>query len=71
MNPETLSLQVPNSLEQTDISTMNFSPTHLFGISIIVIVVSHFGAQYLASITPRGYWFWFTILNIAVGLFFI
>ncbi len=36
--------------------------------TVITLVVSHIGANYLKDVTPRGYVFWFTILNIIVGL---
>ena len=33
---------------------MNLDPTHLLWTTIVVLVASHFGAQYLARATPRG-----------------
>ena len=66
MNPDSLNLETATSLPQSDITSMNLSPTHLLWTSAVILIVSHFGAQYLASVSPRGYWFWFTILNLAV-----
>lgn len=45
---------------------VNMDPTHLVWTTILTLVVSHIGAKYLAEMTPRGYWFWFTIINLIV-----
>ncbi len=50
---------------------MNLSPFHLVWTTIATLVVSHFGANYLKDITPRGYLFWFTILNLILGFLFM
>ena len=50
---------------------MNLSPFHLIWTTLATLVLSHFGANYLRSITPRGYWFWFTILNIFFWILFM
>ncbi|MFZ2255401.1 MAG: hypothetical protein WAW59_04610 [Patescibacteria group bacterium] len=50
---------------------MDISPWHLVWTTIVILVVSHLGANYLKDNTPRGYWFWFTIFNIILGLFFM
>ncbi|MDD2693609.1 MAG: hypothetical protein PHY14_01625 [Candidatus Gracilibacteria bacterium] len=47
---------------------MNLSPGHLIWTTIMTLIISHLGANYLKDNTPRGYWFWFTILNIVFGL---
>lgn len=50
---------------------VNMDPTHLVWSTILVLVVSHLGANYLKNNTPRGYMFWFTILNIILGFMFM
>ncbi|MBP9812763.1 hypothetical protein KBC86_05245, partial [Candidatus Gracilibacteria bacterium] len=64
MNPDIPNLEGVTSLPEGNISMLSYTPIQLIGISILVLVVSHFGAVYLTSITPRGYWFWFTIINL-------
>ena len=50
---------------------MNFSLWHLIWSTIATLILSHIWAKYLQDNTPRGYWFWFTILNIVFGLMFM
>ena len=50
---------------------MNLSPFHLVWTTIATLAFSHIGAKYLQDNTPRGYWFWFTILNIILGFMFM
>lgn len=50
---------------------MNLSPFHLLWTTVLNLLLSHFGANYLKNVTPRGYWFWFTILNILLGFLFM
>ncbi|MBC7503818.1 hypothetical protein H7169_02520 [Candidatus Gracilibacteria bacterium] len=47
---------------------MNSVLTHLLWTTILNLIVSHLGASYLSHITPRGYWFWFTIISLIIGL---
>ncbi|MBC7498407.1 hypothetical protein H7170_02075 [Candidatus Gracilibacteria bacterium] len=49
---------------------MQFDLTHLLWTTILSLVISHIGANYLMSRTPRGYWFWFTCISLVVGLIF-
>jgi hypothetical protein len=59
------------NIDTTNISStfmgVNLDPTHLLWSTILVLVLSHIGANYLKNNTPRGYMFWFTILNIILG----
>ncbi|MBP6981583.1 hypothetical protein KBB25_02310 [Candidatus Gracilibacteria bacterium] len=50
---------------------MNLNPTHLLWSTVLTLIISHFGANYLKDITPRGYMFWFTILNLILGFMFM
>lgn len=50
---------------------VNMSPTHLIWTTILTLVVSHLGASYLKDATPRGYWFWFTIISLILGFVFM
>ena len=50
---------------------MNLNTTHLIWTTIANLLISHLGAKYLSGITPRGYWFWFTILSIFLSLLFL
>ncbi|NRH20907.1 hypothetical protein HOO68_02595 [Candidatus Gracilibacteria bacterium] len=47
---------------------MDLSITHLLWTTIVSLIVSHLGANYLVTITPKGYWFWFSVISIMVGL---
>ncbi len=50
---------------------MNLDLTYLLWTTIVTLVVSHLSASYLTGVTPRGYWFWFTILSIIISLIFM
>lgn len=69
MNPDITNIDT-SSMSSTMMG-INMSPTHLLWSTILVLVLSHFGANYLKDNTPRGYWFWFTILNIILGFMFM
>lgn len=69
MNPDITNIDT--AALDTTLMGMDMSPSHLIWSTIIVLVVSHIGARYLAGVTPRGYWFWFTLINIIVGLILI
>ncbi|MBX9808964.1 hypothetical protein K2X92_01065 [Candidatus Gracilibacteria bacterium] len=49
---------------------MNLDITHLVWTTVLSLVVSHFGANYLVHNTPKGYWFWFTFISIGMSLLF-
>ena len=66
MNPDIANIDTSN-LDTNTFMGMSLSPSHLLWTTIVTLVVSHFGAQYLVGITPRGYLFWFTILNLIIG----
>lgn len=69
MNPDITNIDTI-TLDNT-LMGINMSTSHLIWSTIIVLVVSHIGAQYLAGVTPRGYWFWFTLINLIVGMMFL
>lgn len=55
----------------TTLMGMNMSPSHLLWSTMATLLFSHLGANYLKDITPRGYMFWFTILNLILGFLFM
>lgn len=70
MNPNDLA-SIDTSAMSSTFMGMNLSPYHLLWSTIATLVISHFGAVYLKNNTPRGYIFWFTILNIILGFMFM
>lgn len=69
MNPDITNVDT-TSMPSTFMG-VNMDPAHLLWSTILVLVLSHFGANYLKNNTPRGYMFWFTILNIILGFMFM
>ena len=69
MNPDIVNIDT-SSIDSTMMG-INMDPTHLLWSTILVLVLSHLGANYLKNNTPRGYMFWFTILNLVLGLMFM
>ena len=69
MNPDITGIDASN-LNST-LMGINMSPSHLLWSTVLTLVLSHVGAVYLQKNTPRGYMFWFTILNIILGFLFM
>jgi hypothetical protein len=69
MNPDITNIDT--STASSMIMGINMEPTHLIWSTIATLVLSHIGAVYLVKNTPRGYMFWFTILNLIFGFLFM
>ncbi|MBP9779979.1 hypothetical protein KBD33_05160 [Candidatus Gracilibacteria bacterium] len=65
MNPDITNIDTA-TLDST-LMGVNMDPTHLLWSTVLTLVLSHIGANYLKDRTPRGYLFWFTILNLIIG----
>lgn len=65
MNPDLTNLDASNI--SSTFMGMNMSPMHLLWTTIFTLALSHLGANYLKDNTPRGYWFWFTIISLILG----
>lgn len=62
---------IDTSSPDSTIMGINMNPKHLLWTTVLALALSHLGAKYLAENTPRGYWFWSTILNVILGFLFM
>ena len=69
MNPDITNIDTLDT--SSTLMGINMDPTHLIWSTIATLVLSHIIAVYLVKNTPRGYWLWFTILNLILGFLFM